>query len=287
MIETPKKNNLLTTLILLAFFILCATVFAGFIGYGKGGFDVSIILTQFMAYASVAIGGVLVIFIFFFANMFLVKGNLNKSYGDYLFFNSPGEGPAILTDKFRNPLKLFLLSLIIFSILGLVATHYQQTYLGVGTLKQQFTVADGIMFNWFEVVTSENMGVAALVCFTIFLLRRTAYKNNWGKSNFITLSVVIVLIEFAVYGFINHQLRYGAVESSIQSVLVFWLMLGAITLISGSFIPAFVAHGMNNTFVELSKNFTSDIILYYTIAMIVVMIVLYFILFIRGKKHEI
>ena len=56
---------------MLAFFILSMSVFAGFIGYGREGFKLELILQQYWTYIGPGIGGLLVIFILITLELFL------------------------------------------------------------------------------------------------------------------------------------------------------------------------------------------------------------------------
>jgi len=283
-----EKANIKFTIWYIAFFMLLMVVFSAFILYGREGYNVEIIRTQFIFYGFYGVGSLLIILFFY------IFENLEPtSYGTSVLFNSPGEMPSPSLDYFKNTWRLILVCFILFCPLALFATFADQTYLGIGDLEQQFTQTDNILFNWLMVVTSENAGAFALCAFGIVWLRRVAKKNNWSKGNFMFLSLLLTLLVFTGYGFINHQLRYSNMETALNTVLQFWFFLGAITWAFASFIPAFIAHGVNNTYVEFAKMIkagllSDDQLILYTVVFIVVCAVLLGLTYLkkRNKKEE-
>jgi hypothetical protein len=270
-----KKDNLLSTILIALILATLITVISGFIGFGAQGFDISGVLQQFTVYVAFGIGslfGVLLLEVYF---------RTVKDESLTTFFNSP-------RFKFlKNPLQLMILSLILFSILGLVATFYHQTFLGVGTLQEQFTRVDGIVYNWTLVVTSENLGAALFAGLGVLFLYLAKKKWNWQGNNFKYLSIMWVVLSFIFYGFILHQLRYSGSEPDLLKVLVFWGMGGILTAVTGSVIPFLIAHGMNNTFVELAPKTANEAsFIIPVVIFIIVMVVIYALLFIRRKKPK-
>lgn len=267
-----SKSNWGSTLILIIILATAITVLSGFIGFGKSGFDIAAVLQQFQVYVGFGIGSL--VGLFFLELYFRQSG---KEYGLSTFFNSPR------FNFIRNPLKLFLLSLIIFSILGLVATFYHQTFLGVGTLKEQFTVGDGILYNWVLVVTSENLGASLFAGIGVLFLFLAYKKYKYGSENFKYLAIFLFILMFIVYGFVLHQLRYSQSEPDLMRVLLFWGLGGIITALTGSIIPFLVMHGMNNTYVELAAKYANESFLIPIIIFIGVIIGIYYYFFIRSK----
>lgn len=268
-----KKSNLLSTIIIAIVLVVAITVLSGFIGFGKSGFDISGILQQFTVYVGFGIGslfGILLLEIYFRTR--------NEGRDLSTFFNSP-------RFKFiKNPFKLLLLSLIILSALGLLATFYHQTFLGIGTLGQQFTKTDGIIYNWTLVVTSENLGASLFAGAGILFLYLAKKKWKWQGENFKYLAMFLFIVLFIIYGFVLHQLRYSQSEPDLFRVILFWGLGGALTAITGSVIPFLVAHGMNNTFVEIAGQSANETIIIPVVIFIAVLIILYLVLFVIKRK---
>lgn len=282
--EEEKRKNLVWTLVIISVLAIFIGVLAGFLIYGKQGLNIIQIFLQFQTYAGPAAFALVAILVIYITEKFFISKD-DKLYGDYINFNNPGEGSASFLKSFKNPFKLFLIALGIFLILGLFAKFAGQTYLGIGGLEQQFTKTDGIIFNWLMVVTSENLGAAALAAISILFLRMGARKYKWEKTNFLIYSIFITVLAFTIFGFINHQLRYSGQEANLLKVLGFWAVSGLITALSGSFIPAYVLHGVNNTYGEL--NFARDFISVIPVIVVVAIIIfIYYYLFIRKTKKE-
>jgi hypothetical protein len=276
-----NKYQTVVSFVMIIVFLLFTTVLAGFIGYGKSGFLVENIFKTFVVYTAPAIGAFLIIILCYVLEVAYFKTD-DVKYGNFIFFNSPGEGPSILTKGFKNPFKLFLISAIIFTILGLLATFGGQTYFGVGKLEQQFTAVDGILFNWLVVVVSENVQVFALIAASTLGLRFLARKYNWGKNEFLILSAIVVIILFIIFGYINHTMRYSGQETNMLRVIMFWGFMGLVTVVTGSFIPGYVMHGDNNTFVEVIKT-SKEILGLYVFFIVAVLGLIYYYLYGRRK----
>jgi cytochrome bd-type quinol oxidase subunit 2 len=183
-------------------------------------------------------------------------------------------------------LQLLILSLIVFSVLGFITTAFHQNtfFLGVGTLKEQFTAFDGILYNWTLVVTSENLGASLFAGLLVLFLYLAAEKWKFKGNNFKYLAIFLFIVAFIVYGFVLHQLRYSQSEPDLARVIVFWAIGGVLTALTGSIIPFLAMHGMNNTFVELSAAYSKETALVPIIIFIVVLVVIYILLFVRRKK---
>lgn len=270
-----KKSNWLSTLLIMLILAVAITVVSGFIGFGKQGFDISSVFQQFTVYVGFGIGSL--IGILFLEIYFRTKA---KDSETSTFFNSP---------RFKflsNPIQLLLLSLIVFSVLGFVTTAFHQNtfFLGIGTLKEQFTTFDGILYNWTLVVTSENLGASLFAGLLVLFLYLAAEKWKFKGQNFKYLAILLFIVSFVIYGFVLHQLRYSQSEPDLARVIIFWAIGGILTVATGSIIPFLAMHGMNNTFVELASKYSRDTALIPIIIFIVVLVVLYVLLFVRGKK---
>lgn len=284
--ESNRMKKILWNAIVYSFFLACIGIFAGFIGYGKGGFTNQLFKEQFWSYGFVGVAGILIIYILSMAEY--TRGR-DEKYGNSLYFNDSGEKPSPEFGFLKmSPLKLFLLFFIIFSIFSLVATLQKLNYFGIGKLGQQFTFLDGQLYNWFLVVTCENAGIAGLIALSTFVLRRIANKNLWSTIEFKLIAGTLAVVLFMLYGFINHQLRYSNSEDTLLTVAGFWGLLGLITVITGSFIPAYILHGLNNTFTDFINNkLVSDFFVVSVVIFIISLIVFYYLLFLRRKTGDI
>lgn len=272
---------------LLLFLILLGVFVSQTFGLFKAAFSDTTIFTQFAFYGLTIVASAILLII-----IFVMEFTINKDEqtygGNSLIFNSPNEAPSIWGQAFKflkNPIHVGLLSIIIFSILGIFLVLIpNQTFVGIGTLGQQFTPTQNIVFSAILVSIAENMGLAAILATTIFLIRFYCRKYGWGKFSFIALSYFGVAIISVVYALLNHYGRYGGQEQNLQSVFGFWLMSGLLTVSTGSFIPAWIMHFINNLFFSLRKFFASETLIIGLVFVIILFIVLEFLIFFRKKK---
>lgn len=255
------------------------------VGLGAGGFDTEFILQQFSFYMAgfIYLG---IILMLFFAEKIIKKGDVR--YGDSLAYASQGESPSLGIFKKVSSFQLFLGSVIIFGFLGLgmVVTN-QTTLTGLKVLHvQQFTPVGSILYSSLLIPISETFGAAAVIALAMFTIRWYARKNNWSKANFTISTLFGSLILVTIYWVINHLLHYGGDDLSLTVVAGFGFFGALITILSGSFIPFWVLHLMNNLFFDLRRNFDSDLIVIYTVAFLVMLVVLYVYLYIIRKKKK-
>ncbi len=284
MVTTQQKGQLLRVLILTAVLIAVMVLATQVIGLGRTGFDSADVLQQYFFYVAPGIGFLIGILSLFFVEQLITEGD-NK-YGNSLCFNSPGELIPLNFKIITDWKRLTLLSIIVFAILGIYASYTGQTsFTGVGELEQQFTLIDNILFSLALVTPSENSGAAFAAAFFLFLWRYFARSKKISKVSFIIVAVVIVILAFLLYGWFNHVLRYQESDVALQTVMKFWAVGGIITAITGSFIPFWIMHIMNNLFYELGKAFANDLIIGWTFGILLVLVVIYLLLFFPRRKE--
>lgn len=267
--------------------ITCMVLISQFIGLGKAGFDSSGIFKQFTFYVGPGIGFLIGIFFLFVIEILTKKGD--NTYGSSLSFNDPAEAPALPVPLFKKWFKLLLLSIILCCIIGLLSLFFNnanQQFFGLGTLEQQFTLTDSIIYNASLIPASENLGAAFFFALVFLLWRNFCRKHNVAKWSFWMVIVLLAIVVFITYGVINHQLRYQFDEVAIQNVIMIWGIGGVITVLTGSFIPFWVLHTVNNIFVDLQSSFASDIIRNWTIGVTLALIVIYILLYVRRKPNR-
>jgi hypothetical protein len=246
------------------------------IGLGAGGFSSALVLQQFGFYL---VGGIFLLLLIaaFIIEFIVQKGD--ERYGNSIAFSSQGEVPHVPFFKRLNSFQLFLLSTLVFGIFFLIATTVRQTsFIGFQTLEQQFTPTAELLFSTFLVAGSENLGMALVLAACLIGLRIYARKHNMNKANFIVLSYLIVLVG-ATYWVINHLLRYSGQDYNILVVFIFGFIMGLLTMITGSFIPAFVMHATNNLFYDMQTMFSRDNVVIFVVIGLVSLAIIYFLLY--------
>lgn len=253
------------------------------IGLGAGGFDSTEVLQEFGFYL---VGGVfLVLIIIAFVVELIIKKGDNR-YGNSIAFADQGEVPHISFFKRFSSMQLFLLSTIFFGVLFLIVTTVRQTsFIGYKTLEQQFTPTAELLFSTFLVAGSENLGMALIIAACLIGLRMYARKTNMNKASFMVLSFLVAIVG-ATYWVINHLLRYSGQEYQLGVVFIFGFMMALLTLITGSFIPAWVMHMTNNLFFDMQTMFSRDNVVIIVVVSLVLLSILYFLFFRKKKKQE-
>jgi len=282
----PQKTSVVHVLIFAACLLSIMWFVPFTIGLSKGGFSIEGIKTQYVIYLQSGIAGLGIVVLLYVIEKMIRRGDL--IYGDGQGFYSPGQEPHLRTRIFDNPWRLALACIIIFSILGLIANATQQTFTGVGSLQQQFTRFDNAVFSGALVAASENLGAAAVLALFIFCVRLYARKAHLSKVNFKIITWTGGILIVGIYGLVNHLSRYGNQDVALLTVFFFWAMGALMTMVSGSFIPFWVAHILNNVFYDLGKAFSSDSTVSYVIGFIVAATALYLYLYVfrRGRKEE-
>ena len=276
-----KDNVILRTLILVGFLAFLGFLVPQSVGLGAGGFDTEFVLQQFTFYLSGAIY-LAIIIIFAFILFVWKRGN---EYGDNVAFASQGEFPSLSYFKRFGSIQLIWLSTIIFGFIGLWALLTdQKAFTGFRVLEQQFTPTSELLYSSLLIPIAENAGAHALIAVLIFSLTYFAVKQGMSRANFRVLSIVAISLLVGVYGWINHLLRYGGSEISKFVVLIFWTIGGFITLITGSFIPFWIMHLMNNLIFDLRRFADVDVIRNYFIGILLLLTVAYILYYGVYKK---
>lgn len=273
---------------LLAILVFLTFVLTEFIGLAAGGFETTAIIEFRNFYL---IGGIyaLLLIILKIAEMLSPEDKYGSSTG----FASIGKFPHVEFFKRFTTLQLTLYSLIIFVALGLINFFLEgtpQSYTGVGFLESQaFTAGQRLFYETFVVAGAENFGVAVVLGGFLLGLQYLARRNNINKRDFLIYAFSGSVIIAGVFGLGNHALRYGAIETTLVTVLVFWALIGFFTVLTGSFIPGYVMHFANNFFVSFADKFSSDLVLLVGIGTEVILIIITLWLYngrLRGESEQ-
>jgi len=279
-------KSLISTFVLAIALVLVMVVLPQTLGLGRTGFDSADILKQWFFYIGPGIAFLLGVLLLFGLEYVIRAGD--ATYGSGVAFASQGELPGASIFKRLGLFQIFLGSLIIFGIIFSVVTYTnpQLTFTGTYFLKQQFTVVDSLLFSAGLIPSSENLGAAFLIALSIVLIRSWARNGNWGKGNFVALCYLLIPAAVGLIGIANHTLRYAGSDVALLTVFLFWTLGALITLLTGSFIPFFVMHLLNNLFLDLHRFFSSDIVIWYIGIALGVALILYLILYVFRKRRK-
>ncbi len=270
------KKEVISIAVVTIVALLIGVLGPSIIGYSLGGFDSAEIISQFQSYSPYLIAGAIIALLAVLIEILIKKGD--GMYGNTVFFNSPGEAPSFSVLKNFSNFQIAYLSTLFFAGVGLFLPLIGQTsFTGVGAIGQQFTEAAGILYSSGLIPISENLGVGAVAIAFVVLLRFIARKKEWTEGTFYSLAALSTIVIWFLLGLANHLLRYSANQMSLVIVGGFWLFSGIITVTTGSFIPAWIFHIMNNLFYALDKMFSSDVAVITFLIIFAVLLIYYFI----------
>jgi len=272
-----EKKRLLRFLVLSAILIIIMVTVPKTIGLSREGFDVAEVLRQYFFYAVTGIASMLgLFFLFFYENK---EGEDDDDYGSGLCYSSPGEKPAISFFKSFTSFQIFLASFILFCTIGLFTYLTKQaSFTGLATLAMQFTEIDSLLFSSFLIPVAENLDLAFVIAISIFGLRYYARKYDWQPITFQGFSYIIIIFG-GLFGLANHLLRYSGSDVAKVTVIIFWMLGTALTLFTGSFLPFLCMHFANNFFFDLGRFLSSEVMLIYSGAALILLGILYFVIY--------
>ena len=273
------KKELTVAVVFVAILLTIGFLFPQTIGLAAGGFDSERVLEQFNFY-TVGIGYLIAILFFIFGMMWISR---EGTYGDGVLFASQGEFPSLPIFKQFSMIRLTLLFLIISLILGVFVLNTQQTsFTGFRVLEHQFTPMGSVTYSALLIPISENAGAALITAFFLFFLTLLAKKINMDRTSFLLVAWFMIPAVVGFYGLANHVLRYGSSEFNLTVVLIFWAIIGLLTVATGSFIPGVVLHLVNNLLFDLKRFFDNEAIMAVFVGVIIALILLFvYLTFIR------
>lgn len=257
-----------------------------FLGFGAGGFSVQSVFTQFNFYLPLGMAFLIFLTATFIISVVVVKGDLK--FGDNLGFSDGGQFPSIKFDFLKSPVKLAVLSLTLFFAMGLFTFIFagEQSFTGVGSIQQGFGQTANLIFTSSLIPVAENLGSAFLFAVVILFLRTYANKKGMTRGTYAIMFFVLAIFSFLIYGLVNHYLRYSGSEVALSKVLFFWAFGGLITALSGSFIPFWILHVINNYFYAIKSTFSSDTAMISGIVAFVLLVLISIFFFTRGKTNK-
>lgn len=271
-----------------AFLILIGILIPQTLGLSQAGFDDPKTLSLYYFYTIPIAAFTLGIILLFVAGLYISK---DKKYGDSVLFFSSGQFPSAQGKIFKRTFLISMISVAFFSIfLGVIPKVSNFEFLGVTgvqVLEQQFTVGGNILFSNSLVPIAENLAIAFLAAIFITSFKYYAAKNNMKPINYRIILIASVILIFTLFGYLNHLLRYSDSDFSLFSVALFWFIGGVLTTVTGSFIPFWVMHILNNVFIDTSNFFGRDVTLATSGIFLVLSIVFIIITIARGKPKNI
>lgn len=226
-------------------------------GFAFQGFDNKEVVNELFFIVAFSLTGAVMLTFSYFVNNSIDTGDIE--FGESVFFAAPGEFPSIgLFKKFTIP-QLFLLSLIIIWFIGLIAQFgvEQGAFLGVlefdvPTVQQQFTQTQSFFYNIMAIPAAENLFLVGLAAFILTIFRIAVAKYDLAdKNSYKIFGYVLYVVSYIILWVAWHNLRYGGSDRALTAIGLFGGVGGIITVGTGSFMPFWVLHIVNNFFIGL------------------------------------
>lgn len=213
----------------------------------------------------------MLIYLVIFALLIIVFGIMKfyeyntKGLSAQTLLHDPDKPFAFLaktSDFVRNPLKLVLISILLFSWYSFIISQLPQTAFvgktGVPILKApQQIYESGRILSFVEPAATVETWLY-LVLFMGFGLTGVWFLSKKNKKIYSFL-VYLILIPLAILFMVQlHKLVYGGQDIANAQVGIFWGFGTFITLATGSIFPFWVWHWFNNLYSGLAITYSSE-----------------------------
>lgn len=188
----------------------------------------------------------------------------------------------------RDPFRLILISLIIFNILGIFAVA-TNTFASRPTPGQISPLAEPFFqiepASWAEtlILLTAMMFITAGIRWVLERPFPNINKSTGGKT--LTFFLGAAIAGFAFFPGL-HILVYGDTETDLLATMYLGGSCSMEIFISGSMIPCWVHHSTNNFYAWANDKFSDEFTYVIAIILILSMILLYYYIFIRGKRND-
>lgn len=163
-----------------------------------------------------------------------------------------------------NPVRMFLFFGIIFALVGLHSATTGSFFSGIPPTQFQVAPASLVIFAAEPAATTEN-GVFVFILLSIVLgfvlyFSKKLIPKNKNLRVFVYFSIAVFLVAplFGLGWEGYHKLVYGNDDAKLLATFVFGFSGVILTVAFGSFIPWYVWHVMNNSFLKMSELATSN-----------------------------
>ena len=191
--------------------------------------------------------------------------------------HEPEESMLYRVKLIRNPLMLFLITMIIFSVPLFVLGKFQNTFFSqIPFATQQITTFSSVWADAIFPALAENLFTFIIVALLYTWNYKTFAKKNRVYFQFINFLVIPLI--YATAWMLFHLARYGSSDIALSSVFIFALIGLFLTMLTVSAIPYFVMHFLTNFMLALKKYglMSNDLTVVVLILSEVVMIVAFF-----------
>ena len=222
----------------------------------------------------------------------MIKGT-NKDPFSYAVLHDPDQAGVLTKLPFmkwiRNPIKLFLVSLIFFAFIGLYSTQSNNFFAFAPELvAQQISPFAEVVFAFEPSATAETVFFIAFEVSILYgFLRWMQRKLNLNNAIFYVLLFSIVPLLVGISWSAYHNLAYPESEIAGFNTFIFGSLGALLTLLFGSIFVWYAWHVDNNLFFQLNRLFDNDAVFTITLLLLIFIVVITVIFFFitRNKKE--
>jgi hypothetical protein len=275
-----ENKNLVGALILLVFISIIGYVIPISLVLGNSEISNPAYTFQLNLFQGILFAGVIGIVLLYLARFLIKKDNI---YGDSFGFFNIGESPSLSFFKRFTAFQLTLLTTISLSILFLITNLLKfKGFTSAKILPQQFSPTESLVFSSLLIPTAEECLAMLITGFLVLVLVYFSIKYKLKKSDFNTNYFLTIPIIVGIVAVIWHISAYGNSDIGLGVVFTFWTIKALLNLAIGFFVFGWIFHTLNNFFIDYSRLFSSDIVLMTTIAIILILVAIYFFIY-RGR----
>jgi hypothetical protein len=286
-----EYKKLVGALILFALIFTVGLLIPFSVVLGKVGLKDPDIVNQLDFYVNLIEGFGIAMIVLYLINFFWKR---NNQFGDSIGFFNIGEKPSLSFFKRFTAVQLTLLSFIFFSSIFLLANSLKilgKGFTSLVVLPQQFTPLNSLSVSTALIPVGENLLAGFTLGILLLALTIFSIKYKLKESDYKTIAYLIAFFGIGIFGAIWHQSVYGSSDIKIYVVFLFWGIGGLINLATGLWTVFWVMHLTNNFFIDFSRLYSSDTLLFVAIGIILGLSVLYYFLyqnrlFGTNKKQE-
>lgn len=241
----------------------------------KAGFEDPEIAFRYNFYLISGIIGFVIITLGYIALIIFKK---DDKYGESLAYYSIGESPSLKFFKRFTAPQLIFLSLIFFSSFFLIANVskvFVKSLTGLTVLPQQFSKVDSLLFSTALIPASENLLAGAVIVISMIALIFIAIRTKMNITEFKWIARLGVPLIVGIFAVLWHYGVYPDSETALLVVFLFWYLGSFLAIITGFFAVFWIIHTDNNFFIDLGRFLSSESILFWIGAVIVLLIVIY------------
>ncbi len=275
---SPFSGKNLPSVGMLLFIVMIFTIIIPLILlYGFNGFENFNNVIKYILYVGIA--GFVTIWIAF--DQLTENRRQLKWLDSYL--HNPEKGIFNMFAIVRNPIKLALFSIVIFGLFG-IASVITNTFF-IKTPGFQITEIAAVGLNMEPAASSETLLFFGAIMPIFYGISKAISKKN--KLMLVSLMIIFIIINGVVLWPLYHRARYGSDEEELLGVMFFGLSSSIITATTGSIIPTWIWHLINNGLHEAKSLFSSEpVAIAWGIIWLILAIIITIVLFTWKEKKK-